>query len=138
LALIQLAMAIQKQQITNILAIILVCGFFVFIGFYFGYKSAKSQVELTASKDEIGKIAQNLNSSTTNEKIVAKEIPGVFWIKSNQEPICPKEYPIKGTFNSNGGNYVLKSYKNYDKTRPDICFATEEFARDSVGFIKKF
>jgi hypothetical protein len=131
-------MAIPKQQITNILAIILVCGFFVFVGFYFGYKSAKSQVELTASKDDIGKIAETINSANPNEKLIAKDVPGVFWIKSNQEPICPKEYPVKGTFNSNGGNYVIKSYKNYDKTRPDICFATEEFARDVVGFIKKF
>jgi DNA polymerase sigma len=131
-------MTIPKQQIINTLAIILVCSFLIFIGFYFGYKSAKSQVELTVSKDEMGKIAQSLNSSTPNENVLAKEVPGVFWIKSNQEPVCPKEYPIKGTFNSNGGNYVQKTFKNYDKTRPDICFATEEFARDVVGFIKKF
>ena len=131
-------MALQKQQIINTLAILFVCGFMIFVGYYFGFKSAKAQVELTATKDEIGKIAQGFNSSTSNEKVISKDVPGVFWIKSNQEPVCPKEYPVKGTFNSNGGNYVLKSYKNYDKTRPDICFATEDFARDTVGFIKKF
>jgi hypothetical protein len=131
-------MALNKQQIINTLAILFVCAFMVFIGYYFGYKSAKAQVELTASKDEIAKIAETVNSPVTNEKFVAKEIPGIFWIKTNQEPVCPKEYPIKGTFNSNSGNYVIKSYKNYEKTRPDICFATEEFAKDTAGFIKKF
>jgi hypothetical protein len=34
--------------------------------------------------------------------------------------------------------YYTKTYKSYEKTKPDICFASEEFARDIAGFIKKF
>jgi hypothetical protein len=131
-------MAITKQQMANICATIFLCIFLVFIGFYFGFKTAKAQMEVTTTKEEIGKIADKLTSKPEVAGVTAKEVDGVYWIKANSEPNCPDDYPIKGTFSANNGNYMTKTYKGYEKTRPDICFATEEYARDSAGFIKKF
>lgn len=46
---------------------------------------------------------------------------------------CPTDFPIKG--NANSGFYHTADSKYYYLTVPEICFATEEVARQR-GFAK--
>jgi len=103
-------------------------------GFYFGFKNSSAK----QSESQVEKNIAETKSDSVTELIKAKDVDGVFWIKPGQEPICPKEYSIKGTFNDSGGNFYTKTNPRYDRIKPDICFATEDFARDKTGFIKKF
>ncbi len=109
---------------------LLVCVVFG-AGFYFGYKNSESKSIIVASVNtDRGKIVEPLK---------AREVDGVFWIQPGKEPACPENAPIKGKFGTDGLNqYYLPENKNYNKIKTSICFATEEFARDKAGFIKKF
>jgi hypothetical protein len=125
----------NQQNLSNILAIILIgclCGG---LGYYFGSKVTTKALQ-DQQKVEIAKVADNVEKKTEN--IVAKEVSGVQWFKPNTEPKCDESHPIKGAFRSGDGIYYTKDFKNYAKTKPDMCFATEEFARDTAGLIKKF
>ena len=100
-------------------------------GFYFGYKNSESKnILITTTNTDRGK---------SSEPLKVKEVEGVFWIQPGKEPVCPENAPVKGKFGTDGLNqYYLPEHKNYNKIRTSICFATEEFARDKAGFIKKF
>jgi predicted PolB exonuclease-like 3'-5' exonuclease len=125
----------NKQNISNILAIVLICCLCAGLGYYFGSKVSTKEMQ-DKQKVEIAKVVENVEKKTEN--IIAKDIPGVQWIKANTEPKCDALHPIKGVYRGDSAFYYTKNYKNYDKTKPDMCFATEEFARDTVGLIKKF
>ena len=125
----------NKNQISNILAVILIGCLCAGLGYYFGTKVATKDLQ-DKQKVEIAKVVENVEKKTEN--IVAKEVTGVQWFKPNTEPKCDDTHPIKAVFRSGDGIYYTKEYKNYTKTKPDMCFATEEFARDSAGLIKKF
>jgi hypothetical protein len=103
------------------------------IGFYFGYKNAKSNQTGTT----IINTSDN-SAATVSTQIQALQVDGVMWIKAGQDPVCPQSHPVKGTFSDNFGNYYTKDNTRYDRIKPDICFATEDYARDTAGFIKKF
>ncbi|MBC7472000.1 MAG: hypothetical protein H7196_01915 [candidate division SR1 bacterium] len=116
--------------------------FFVFCilfgsGFYFGFKTSQSQVtNLTATKSDIKALADS--SLSSQDKIVTKEVEGVFWITPGQKPDCPETHKIKAKFNNtNSGIFYSPDNKNYAKVTPQLCFATEEFARNK-GFLKKY
>jgi predicted PolB exonuclease-like 3'-5' exonuclease len=125
----------NKQNISNILAVILIGCLCAGLGYYFGTKVTTKSLQ-DQQKIEIAKVAENIEKKT--ETVVAKDVSGVQWIKANTEPKCDPQHPIKGVFRGDSAFYYTKNYKNYEKTKPDMCFATEEFARDSVGLIKKF
>ena len=107
------------------------------LGFYFGFRVGGTN-NLSQTKTEYS----NSNMSSSNSatvKIESKEVPGVFFFKINSaDHVCPIDYKVKGTFGTDTGNYYLENNKNYARIKPDICFASEEFARDSAGFIKKY
>jgi hypothetical protein len=116
--------------------------FFVFCllfgaGFYFGFKTSQSQTSnLTATKSDIKAMAESSTSNT--EKIIAKEVEGVFWLVPGQKPDCPETHKLKAKYNnSNSGIFYSPENKNYAKVTPQLCFATEEFAKSS-GFLKKY
>lgn len=116
--------------------------FFVFCilfgsGFYFGYKTSQAQsTDLTATKSDIKALADS--TSIGQEKIVAKEVEGVFWIIPGQKPDCPETHKLKAKFAStNSGIFYSPDNKSYAKVVPQLCFATEEFAKNK-GFLKKY
>lgn len=103
------------------------------VGFYFGRKNALA-IQNNQAKSEVLGLAENIQRQT----VKVLEVPGVYWIKPNQEPICPETHPIKGTFTTTQGYFYLPDHKNYKLVKADICFVNEEFARDVAGFIRKF
>lgn len=119
-------------RIINISSIILVLGIFFILGFYLGfrYNQVKNPIINESTVKDI--------SSKVETELITREVEAIQFIKANQDRKCDENHPIKGTFNSDNGNYYLKSNKSYDRIKPDICFATENFARDSAGFLKKF
>lgn len=125
----------SKNNLSNILAIILIGILCTGLGYYFGTKVATKAMQ-DQQKTEIAKVVENVEKKSENT--VTKEVIGVQWFKPNSEPKCDDSHPIKGVFRSGDGVYYTKEFKNYAKTKPDMCFATEEFARDSAGLIKKF
>lgn len=119
------------SKFINISGYVLILLVIFGLGVFFGYKYQES------NKKESG-TAVIVTSSSSSASTVVKTVEGVYWIKVGQEPICPKDYTIKGTFDANSGNYYTKENKRYDTIKADICFASEEFARDTAGFVKKF
>lgn len=132
-------MSINKNQITQGLAVIFLVCVCAGIGFYFGSKITGNKINELKKQHttELAKVQEETDKKTT-ENIVVKEVTGVQWIRPNQEPICDKDHPIKGVSKSGPDTYYTKTYKTYEKIKPEICFATEEIARDTAGFIKKF
>jgi hypothetical protein len=118
-------------------------GFLVILlflgGFYFGYKNRDSQINKDSSEQIIIQ-TPDLSSSNSKEEnsILAKNPDGVFWIKAGQEPICPKEFPIKGRYKDNSQIFYTPESKTYNRVKPDLCFANEDFALKVAGFIKQF
>jgi hypothetical protein len=125
-------------QLNQILANVFVVVISLGSGYYFGYKTSQSStVNVDSAKSiRISSTSSQISSQSIN--IVTKEVVGVQWIKPNQEPRCDKDHKIKGKFNSQANYYYTPTYKTYDKLNPEICFANEEFAKDSAGFIKKY
>ena len=105
-------------------------------GFYFGFKTSQAQQStLTATKYDIKALA---DSNQKQENIVSKEVEGVYWILPSQDPVCPETHKIKAKFStSNNGVYYSPENKSYTKVQPQLCLATEDFAKKN-GFIKKF
>jgi hypothetical protein len=144
----------NKHNVTNLLAMLSLVCLSAGLGFYFGNKISSNKTEetkkqyitqiagldeqISKQKIELEKQIGNNHDSNSTSKNLTKELFGVFWIKVNQEPICPASYTVKGTFKAEGGTYYTADYKSYTRIKPDICFVSEEFARDTAGFIKKF
>ena len=129
----------KTKEMLNYLGMIFL-GVLLFVGgFYFGYKyNAGKTVSTTsgivAGVEDIKKSAD----SVTNVQVQAKEVEGLLWIKAGEEPICPNTHPIKGKVDGTIGYYYNKTNKSYDRVKPIVCFATEEYAEKSAGFVKKF
>lgn len=111
-------------------------------GFYFGYKNRDSRI----SKDFSEQIVIQTNISSESNKIEGviqgvsevKNPEGVFWIKLGEEPICPKSHPIKGKYKDSSKVFYMPDNKSYTRVKPDLCFATEDFAIKQAGFINQF
>jgi hypothetical protein len=69
---------------------------------------------------------------------VSKEVLGVQWIKSGENPTCDADHPVKGRVDSGLGYYYTNENKNYAKIKPSICFANEDVAKLQAGYIKKY
>jgi hypothetical protein len=119
------------DTIKTVLSYTLVLTMAIGSGYYFGYKTSQANVQTELAK-------QKPPTESVQTKIITKEVAGVQWIKPNQDPKCDQDHPVKGNLSNNINNYYTQNHKNYQKITPEICFATEEFARDTAGFIKKF
>jgi hypothetical protein len=96
-------------------------------GFWLGYKAQKpAEASVQGAKTIVEK------------KVDALAVPGVSWIKAGETPSCPESHPIKGKFDSYTGYFYAPDHKGYDKIKPVICFATEEYASKTAGFLKKY
>ncbi len=124
-----------SKELINTLGLVFICLFIFAGGFYFGYQYSTSQNSgFVATPEDI----QNSVDSLEREEIVALEVEGVHWIKAGEEPICPQEYPIKGKLDTSVNVYYTKDNKFYNRVKPHLCFANEDFASEEAGFIKKF
>lgn len=137
-------MKFSFQSVLNYLGYFLLAVILFGAGFYFGYKNATANVvaksdSTTKAVDNVAKaITESTQPSSGSNSSPIKPTTGVFWIKAGQQPVCSNEYPIKGKFDAPASFYYTKESKTYDRVKPDICFATEEVARDVAGFIRKF
>ncbi len=125
-------MEISKKWINYIGIALLVVVVFI-IGFYYGFRyheSNNSSVDLTSIQGAAETIEQ--------VEVTTKEVEGVRWIKSGEDPTCPADHPIKGKFDSGVCFYYNKDNQFYNRVKAHVCFATEEFAEQSAGCIKKF
>jgi hypothetical protein len=118
------------QKYTNIATIIILFLITLGLGGLFGYKFRDGQVNKEPARIVV--------ANEEVQKLEAKVVDGVQFIKANQPKTCDQDHPIKGTFNNDGGNFYNKVNKQYDRIKPDICFVNEDFAQNIVGFIKKF
>jgi len=131
---------------------LLISGF----GFYFGFKNAEaeaiadSNLETSLTNSETNSIQNaeerlstidpestqpNQAQDGINQAISDSEI---FWILPNQEPICPDDYPIKGKFTGDINKFYTKENTFYGRVKPHLCFASEDYALETAGFIKSF
>ena len=108
------------------------------IGGIFGYRIHQNTTQdIVATPSEIQTAVQTAEQKKL--EIQAQVVSAVFWILPGNQPVCPESHAIKGAFQTSGVSYYYTSdSKQYTRVQPDICFATEEFARDIAGFVKKF
>lgn len=137
----------KSNPTINYLYYFLFIVIFIGVGFYFGYKNAEATF---TNPDFIAEYQSTLSSSDSKKsssssnslEIVIpedKELESnVVWIQINEEPICPPTHPIKGKFNNSANVYYTKENNFYNRVIPHICFASEEYAREVAGFIKRF
>lgn len=124
-----------RQNLWNGLALTALAIVFLTVGFFFGYRLRDSQ----ASADKLNtSLYSKQSDSASSQSVSVIPVEGVSFIKVNQPPECPTSHSVKGVFDANLGYYYTQSNKSYDRVNPDICFASEEFARDIAGFVKKF
>jgi hypothetical protein len=121
----------KLSNLNQILATFFIIVMSAGCGYYFGFKTSANNKASVPREISI-------QSSSVQINIISKEVIGVQWIKPNQEPKCDKDHKVKGKFNQQINYYYSPEYKNYERITPEICFSTEDFARDSAGFIKKF
>lgn len=123
-------MARSIWQYISLAAIVIVC---IGTGFFFGAKSKVSETKtFAATTQDLAKIAETKQEEI---KIIEKEIPEVYFIKTGDERQCPKDYPIKGKFDTVPIFYTTQN-KTYNRVNPHLCFATEVRAIEN-GFVEK-
>jgi len=116
------------------------------VGFFFGYKTkvnTVSTLELASSNNSNASLSSLAIpvTTTSSQATAVNPISGadVFWIKVGTNPVCPETHPIKGKFDTSTAKfYYTTENRSYDRVRPDICFTTEAFAKETAGFVKKF
>jgi hypothetical protein len=116
----------QKQPIAQYLLL----GVLLVIAFGFGFWFGAKQQKVVSSTS--GGTAQ----SRAEKAVIAQPVPGVFWIAPGSGA-CPDDHPIKAKIDGTIGFYYLPDNKSYDRVKPVFCFATEAYAKESAGFIKK-
>ncbi len=124
------------KSIVNYLGYLVLVVILVGSGFYFGYKNAEASLKTDSTSKNVSNALAKINSSQKSE-VKILEVEGAFWLKNGQDPICPATHPVKGKFDSKANVYYLPENKFYNRSSPDICFASEEYARDKAGFLKK-
>jgi hypothetical protein len=125
-------MEISKKWLSYLGITLLVVVVFA-IGFYYGFRYHEANAETV---DFAG--VQSAAESIEHVEVTAKEVDGVHWIKAGSDPNCPDDHPIKGKFDSNVCFFYTKENQFYNRVKAHVCFATEEFATESVGCLKKF
>ena len=112
-----------KQLFTTLLIIL--------VTFFAGFWTAKRIYE---KKNSIKSFTTSFSASSEN--IIAKEVDGVYWIKAGEEAVCPDTNPIKAKFDAGVGFFYTQDNKMYSRVKPELCLASEEYAR-KAGFLKK-
>ncbi len=118
-------------------------GVVIFVGgFYFGGKSAQATIEKDREYDSsIASFAREVSLDseiTTPPAVNVLSLEGVHWIKVGEPPVCPETHPLKGKFDSNVNVYYREDYPQFDNVKPHICLASEQFALEKAGFIRKY
>lgn len=118
-------------------------GVVIFVGgFYFGGKSAHATIAKEQAQDDaIAGLAQeaiSIENENSDNLVQGLSVPGVFWIKVGEPPVCPDSHPLKGKFDKNVNVYYRQDYPQFDRVKPHICLASEEFASQQAGFIRKY
>jgi hypothetical protein len=127
----------QINEWLNYIGLLILAIVVFAVGFYFGteYTSDSQQKNNhTINSDDFDRAAETIEK----KEVVALEVEGVYWIKAGEEPICPEDHPIKGKFDPTANVFYTKENKSYNRVKPHVCFATEEFAETKAGFIKKY
>jgi hypothetical protein len=125
----------ENSKITNYLVMFALGVIFFGSGFYFGNKTGVANTLNSNVQSNIDKQKSTL-VTPPNLEIIKSE--GISWIKANQEPKCPETHPIKGKFTAGGNKFYDTNYKGFDKIKPDICFVSVDFAKNTAGFVQKF
>jgi len=107
-----------------------VLAFLLVIAFGFGFWFGTKQQKVTSA---VAQKTQTIEQKT----MFALPVPGVEWIKAGADNICPADHPVKAKLDGTTGFYYLPDNKSYDRVKPAFCFVTEEYAKDTAGFIKK-
>lgn len=97
------------------------------VGFFVGTKIQQSPEQAVLGAQTV-----------VEKKIEVLSVPGVYWIKAGEAPVCPESHPIKGKFDSYTGYFYARDHKGYDKIKPLLCFVSEEYATKEAGFLKKY
>lgn len=115
------------------------------LGFYLGTKYVAYKKAEDSTDQIIQQALENVNSSSSSSSSPVNAInlattsnPDIFWIKTGTKPECPQTHPVKGKFDSNANVFYLPDNKSYNRVRPDICFASKEFAEIQAGFLVKY
>ena len=128
----------KVKLILNYLGIFTLVLLIFITGFYFGRKQVLANQDLSYSQILDSEALQNTSDLTQKTNIITKEVEGVHWIKAGNEPYCPEDYPIKGKFDKNVNVFYTQDNKYYKRVVAHVCFATEDFASNKAGFIKKY
>lgn len=132
----------KNFSIYTSLALLVIAILFFGVGFFFGFKTkvdTSSNEAVIASSSASSSSTSSIATTTTSPATNNTSITDVFWIRVGTNPVCPETHPIKGKFDSSTAKfYYATDNKSYDRVRPDICFTTENFAKDVAGFVKKF
>jgi hypothetical protein len=123
----------QINKILNVSSIVFLVSIIFGLGFYLGYKNSQSQIK---SNPTVTLFTNTSSLSSSLESYVKDS--NVFWIKPGEIPACPQTHLVKGRVDNNANIYYTIDSKSYNRVVPDLCFSTEEFARDVSGFIKKY
>jgi hypothetical protein len=135
--------SVLRSRLVSVLSTLCAILLFFGVGFYIGWKvkeanSTNSNTNLAQNNILTSQAAAQTEKSANIPKIESLPVEGVSFIKANNPKNCPETHQIKGTFTLDVGYFYTKENKSYDRVKPDICFASEEFAKDTAGFIKKF
>jgi hypothetical protein len=123
----------NSKKWLNYLGILLLVVLVFGIGFYYGFRYREANSQEADFSD-----VQGAAESIEHIEVKAKEVDGVYWIKAGQDPNCPADHPIKGKFDSGVCFFYNKDNQFYNRVKAHVCFATEEFAEEEVGCIKKY
>lgn len=96
-------------------------------GFWLGYKAQKPVTPEVKGANVV-----------IEKKVETLSVPGVSWIKAGESPSCPDTHPVKAKFDSYTGYFYTRDHKGYDKIKAMLCFASEDYAENTAGFLKKY
>jgi trigger factor len=88
--------------------------------------SAGHEQEQAAIAETDAEIALRAGEETVQETAGAPPPDTAAWVKGTGESDCPEGYPIKG--NASSMIYHGPGQSSYDRTMPEMCFASEEAA----------
>ncbi len=123
----------SSNKYLNYLGTFLLVIIVFIIGFYYGFRYHENNfggVDLVKLKDT--------TESLERVEVKTKEVEGIFWIKSGEDPICPNTHPVKIKYDSGVCFFYTKENRSYSRVKAHVCSATEDFAKNQMGCLKKF
>ncbi|MEH2298251.1 MAG: hypothetical protein V7K88_04095 [Nostoc sp.] len=95
--------------------------------------STPSAIEQTPSSGNAATSTAKKRPSPANKTAVLTGAEKL-GVKPQGETTCPSQAPVKGKITKNRGNiYHVAKSRNYDQTKPDICFK-DEVTAEKAGF----